>query len=248
MTDRTALGDRMKRYEHASRPLLPRRCYTLMRLDGKAFHSYLRGSEKPFDRAFINDMNLVAARLCEEIAGARFGYVQSDEISILLTDFETEGTEPYFGGNLSKLLSTSAGLASAYLARLRQNSIGLPVFDARAWPMGDPVEVANYFVWRQRDAIRNSVQMVGQSRFYQSDLHGKSTEEIKKMLRIEEEVNWDDLPPECQRGRAVIPAGKGEGWITVAAPEFKAEPGTLLAQVIPPMPNLSGPAQTDPDN
>jgi tRNA(His) 5'-end guanylyltransferase len=231
------LDVRMKKYEHVYRSFLPRRTYTLMRLDGRAFHSYLAGAQKPFDRDFMNDMNLVAIRLAEEVQGARFAYVQSDEISLLLTDFESLQSMRWFDGNVNKLLSVSAGLASAYLARLRQNWPGLPMLDCRVWTMSDPVEVANYFVWRQRDAVRNSIQMAAQAYFSPARLQGKSTVELQEMLFSAVGVNWDRYPPECKRGRLVgyLPE---EGWAVFAAPHFRAEPGTELAQLIPSLPSL----------
>jgi len=240
-SDNTPLGDRMKTYEHAHRLILPRRTYVLMRLDGRAFHSYLSGCEKPFDYDFISDMNMLALRLLEEIQGAQFAYTQSDEISLLITDFDSPQTQPWFGGNLNKLLSVSAGLASAYFARLRHNWPGLPHFDSRVWVMSDPVEVANYFVWRQRDAVRNSIQMVGQSFFTHRQLHQKSTDAIQEMLFQEHSVNWNNYPPECKRGRLTF--DNGECWQTVAAPPFKAEPGNELAQLIPRLPDLWGEEQ-----
>lgn len=236
MSNNTPLGDRMKRYEQAFRQHLPRRTYTLMRLDGRAFHTYLRNAERPFDRSFIGDMNLVALRLVEEIPGAQFAYLQSDEISLLITDFESHQTEPWFGGNLQKLVSVSAGLASAYLAQLRRESRRIPVFDARVWSMSDAVEVANYFVWRQQDAVRNSIQMTGQTYFSHRQLKGKSLNEVQEMLFSVHKINWNDYPPECKRGRMIVHNAMTTQ--TVAAPSFQAEPGSVLAQLIPPLPSF----------
>jgi tRNA(His) 5'-end guanylyltransferase len=236
-TDNTPLAARMKRYEHAYRDYLPRRTHTLMRLDGKAFHSYLKGAERPYDHGFIAQMNLVAIRLCEEAQGAQFAYVQSDEISLLLTDFETPQTEPWFGGNSNKLLSVPASLAAAYLGRLRVTQTQIPQFDNRLWTMSDPVEVANYFVWRQRDAVSNSIQMAGQTYFSHAELTGKSTNNIQEMLFTKHDVNWNDFPAGCKRGRVVF-RDPEEGWVAAAAPHFAAEPGNFLADHIPPLPTL----------
>lgn len=237
MSDNTPLGDRMKRYENVSRAFLPRRTYTLMRLDGRAFHTYLRGADKPFDAGFSRDMELVTLRLVEEIQGARFAYTQSDEISLLLTDFETVQSEPWCGGNLNKMVSLSAGLASAYLSQLRAMWGRLPTFDCRVWTLSDPVEVANYFIWRQRDATRNSIQAAGQAHFSPKELHGKSTNEIQEMLWQHHGINWNDYPPEFKRGRLVA-MDEAEGWSAVPAPQFRAEPNTLLANLIPRLPTL----------
>src|SRR5690349_7226055 len=112
-SDRDALGDRMKDYEAASRFLLPRRAYTIIRVDGRAFHGYLRDADKPFDYPFMLDMGEVAKVLCEEISGAVFAYHQSDEISVLVQDFDSPGTQPWFGGVLAKVVSMSAAIATA---------------------------------------------------------------------------------------------------------------------------------------
>lgn len=237
MSDNTPLGERMKRYEHTFRQFLPRRAYTLMRLDMRAAHTYLRHAERPFDQGFMTDMDMVTARLCEEIPGARFAYTQSDEISLLVTDFDTTQTEPWFGGNLAKLVSVSAGLASALLAKQRYLIPGVPHFDSRVWSMADPVEVANYFVWRQRDAVRNSILMVGQHHFSHTELHGKSTDEVQELLFTQRGVNWGKLPGHCKRGRLTVYSAD-EGWVTFAAPTFKAEAGSYLAHLIPPLPRL----------
>lgn len=237
MRDNTPLGDRMKRYERVYQHYLPRRSYTVMRLDGRAFHTYLRGAEKPFDMTFISEMNAMAQWLCVDIQGSQFAYVQSDEISILLTDFATTQTEPWVGGRVDKMVSLAAGRASAYLSRLRQNHPGTPSFDCRVFPLSDPVEVANYFIWRQQDAVRNSIQMVGQTYFSPKELHCKSTDEVQEMLFTQKGVNWNDTDPGCKRGR-IVARDDTEGWMAMAAPHFVAEPGSFLARAIPRLPTL----------
>lgn len=226
----------MKRYEHAFRYYLPRRSYTLMRLDIRAGHSYLKDAERPFDFPFMASMDLVAIKLCEEIMGAQFAYVQSDEISLLLIDFATHQSEPFFGGNMNKLLSIPPSIASGYMSRLRPEPEPIPQFDCRVWAMSDPVEVANYFVWRQRDAVRNSIQMVGQHYFTQAQLFGQSTDQIQETLFTQHGVNWSHFPTGAKRGRLIL---KGtEGWCAMGAPTFIAGPPPGLAPLIPPLPSL----------
>lgn len=235
-SENTPLDERMKRYEHTFRTYLPRRAYTLMRLDGRAFHSYLKDAQRPFDMDFAREMGQVSMALCSDIQGARFAYTQSDEISLLITDFDTLQSEPWVKGNVAKLTSLSAGLASAKLTALRRDWSGLPTFDCRVWSMSDPVEVANYFVWRQRDAVRNSIQMVGQHYFSQAQLHGKNVNEIQEMLFQEHDVNWNDTDPGCKRGR--LTSHTGVGWITGPAIPFEAAPDNALAALIPSLPSL----------
>ena len=254
MTDSTALGDRMKAHEAVHRAVLPRRTYTLLRLDGRAFHSYLRGSRRPFDEAFMADMDAVAEAVCAEVSGTAFAYAQSDEISLLITDFAAPGTQPWFGGVVAKVLSVSASLATAVLNERRPG--GRALFDARAFTLADPVEVANYFLWRQRDAVRNSISMAAQAVFSHKRLHGVSTGQMQELLFAEHSINWNDYPDGCKRGRVTV-RQTGERpveyldkrtqqtvrtlavrtwWETGAAPHFTAEPGGWLAGTIPALP------------
>jgi len=195
------LGDRMKQYEAATRYLLPRRTYTVIRVDGRAFHSYLRTAVKPYDTEFMGHMDAVAVALCEEISGSVFAYVQSDEISVLATDFAAAGTQPWFGGVLAKVTSVSAAVATLELAKLRAPGA---TFDSRAFTMADPAEVANYFIWRQRDCVRNSITMAAQAQFSHTRLHGVNTSQMQELLWSEKGINWNDYPGGCKRGRLVV--------------------------------------------
>lgn len=228
----TPLGIRMKGYETAFRQVLPRRAYTLMRLDGRAFHTYLRNAQKPFDMDFVEQMGTLAQWLCVDIQGAQFAYTQSDEISILVTDFESTQSQPWVGGRTDKFVSLSAGLASAYMYGMRRKHPGVPVYDCRVWSMTDPVEVANYFVWRQNDAVTNSIQMLGQYHFTAAELHGKSCNDIQEMLFQQKGINWNDTDARCKRGQLV------HGASIEAAPYFAAQPDNWLATAIPSLPSL----------
>jgi tRNA(His) 5'-end guanylyltransferase len=197
------LGDRMKdQYENRARQMLPRRTYTIVRLDGKAFHTYTRGLERPFDPQLMADMAQTTQFLCQNISGAVLGYTQSDEISLLLTDFATPKTEAWFDGNVQKVVSVSASLATAQFNLLRPGKMAF--FDSRTFTIPDPVEVANYFVWRQKDATRNSISMAAQAHFSQKQLHAKSSGEMQEMLWAERGVNWNDYDPRFKLGTAIF--------------------------------------------
>ncbi|MEV6791272.1 tRNA(His) guanylyltransferase Thg1 family protein [Streptomyces sp. NPDC051320] len=257
MSDSTALGDRMKRHEAAYRVLLPRRTYGLIRLDIRAAHSYLRGATRPYDLEFMADMDAVAEALCQEITGTAFAYTQSDEISLLVTDFATEQTEPWFEGVVAKQLTIAASLATAVLNERRPGRRAL--FDARLFTLSDPVEVANYFLWRQRDAVRNSISMAAQAQFSHRRLHGVSSKGMQELLWTETRINWNDYPGGCKRGRtAVRHTGERETtytdkrtqeqqtvlairswWQSNAAPHFTTRPDQWLARAIPVLPRLA---------
>lgn len=256
MTDSTSLGDRMKAYEAPWKLAFPRRLPLVIRVDGKAFHTYLRGARKPFDEIFIQDMGEVAKALCAEISGAVFAYHQSDEISVLVQDWASNSTEPWFAGELQKIVSISAAIATSALTERRG---GRPLFDARAFVLPNPVEVGNYFLWRQRDAVRNSVSMAAQAHFSHKRLQGVNSDQMQELLHAERGINWNDYPVACRRGQvAVKRAGEREvvytdrrtrtectavavrsWWEVEPAPRFTAEPGGFLAETIPAMPALA---------
>jgi len=206
-TKRDALGDRIKSsYENRTRILLPRRTFTLIRIDGKSFHSYTRGCKRPFDDDLMADMDATAAALCDQIAGARLAYVQSDEISLLLTDFASPQTEAWFDGNIQKITSISASIATAHFNKVRaaRGIDRIALFDSRVFTIPDSAEVENYFVWRQQDATRNSISMTAQAHIPHKDLQGKGCDEMQEMLFQRAGVNWNDMPPGVKRGRCAV--------------------------------------------
>ena len=113
------LGDRMKGYEDTFRYYLPKKTNLILRIDGKAFHSYTKNCKRPFDDNLMDDMNQTAIKLCEEIQGAKLAYVQSDEISILITDYDDIKTSAWFDNNLQKIVSVSASIATAEFNKQR---------------------------------------------------------------------------------------------------------------------------------
>lgn len=200
------IGDRMKGdYESRAQTHLPRRTHTLIRIDGKAFHTYTRGLERPYDKRFMDDMAETTRYLCQEIQGARIGYTQSDEISVLVTDFATRQTQAWFDGNVQKIVSIAASLATAKFNAIRTDRSKLALFDARVFTIPQDLEVINYFLWRQRDAVRNSISMLAQAYFSAKQLHGKSTNAMQNMLWTEHGVNWNDEDPRFKRGTIVVP-------------------------------------------
>lgn len=115
-----SINDRMKDYyEKRNRNFLIRRMPVIIRIDGKAFHTYTKGMDKPFDAGLISDMQQTTKYLCENIQGCKFGYVQSDEISLLLTDYDTLQTDAWFDYCQNKMESISASLATGIVNHLR---------------------------------------------------------------------------------------------------------------------------------
>lgn len=198
-------------YENRTRYFLPRRTYSILRLDGKAFHTYTRGLNKPFDTGLISDMDAAIVAMLPQLQGVVFAYTQSDEISILLTDFEKESTSAWFDGNIQKMTSVAASILTAEFNRCRYErwikesclysdlarsttysvlkSCESAYFDCRAFTIPDRTEVMNYYRWRQQDCIRNSVSMVAQNNFSHIELQNKSQSNMHDML-YEKGVNW----------------------------------------------------------
>jgi tRNA(His) guanylyltransferase len=201
------LGARMKeRYEQVTRQYLPKRTFSVVRIDGRSFHTYTKGLARPYDGGLMEAMGETAAYLCKEVAGCELGYVQSDEISLLLTDFASEATEPFFGGNVQKIASVTASMASAYFNSIyshpeKPNS--LATFDARVFSIPNATEVANYFQWREQDAKRNAISMVGQAHFSAKELQGVSTAALTEKLRTERGIDINDFPEDFLRGQVV---------------------------------------------
>lgn len=208
---RDNLGTRMKSYEYVTRNFLTKRVPVIIRLDGKAFHTFTKGMKKPFDEVLIRTMQDTAKYLCENIQGCKIAYTQSDEITLLLTDYETIDTESWFNYNIQKMVSVSSSMATLsfnkffrfnvetminkdieinYYLKLK-NKIDNALFDSRVFNIPKE-EVCNCFIWRQQDATRNSIQMVGQYYFSHKELNKKNCNEIQEMLFSQKGINWND--------------------------------------------------------
>lgn len=224
------LGDRMKSYENISRTYLPSRMPIIIRLDGKAFHTFTKGFKKPFDGILMRTMEETATYLCQNIEGVKLAYTQSDEISLLITNNDNWETCPWFGNNIQKMVSVAASIATLAFNRIfngfvrdyvndvyyknpyEENDKLLntyldagdkgALFDVRVFVIPAD-EVCNYFIWRQQDAIRNSIQAVGQANFSHKELMNKSCEGIKQML-TEKNINWETYPIPQQRGICIV--------------------------------------------
>lgn len=203
----------MKDLEGRTRYMLPRRCYTLIRIDGKSFHTYTKGLKKPFDMDLIEDMQKTTLKLCKE-TGAKIGYVQSDEISLVLTDFKENGTQSWFDNNLQKVCSVTASIATAEfnLARFSRNGLSEKTahFDTRVWTVSDPWDVYNTFLWRQKDASKNSIQMVARSLASHKECTNKNEKMLQELI-FSKGQNWNDYPTICKRGTFVYKTD--EEWI-----------------------------------
>jgi tRNA(His) 5'-end guanylyltransferase len=211
-----SLGTRMKEYESVLANKLIRRTPVIIRLDGKAFHTFTRGMNKPFDEELMLCMSLATQYLVKNIEGCEFGYTQSDEISLLLTDYKRLETQAWFDYKVQKMVSIASSMCTLAFNENFQGHFAKAgrkdfldrsaFFDARAFNIPRD-EVVNYFHWRQSDWTRNSIQMVGRSKFSQKQLHGKSCNEIQELLFTEKGINWNDIETYKKRGNCVYKRG-----------------------------------------
>lgn len=200
-----SLGDRMKGYENVYRNKLPKNTNIIIRLDGKAFHTYTRGMEQPYDAYFINAMNEAAKYVTSKIQGAKFAYVQSDEISIILTDYDDEKSEAYFDGNIQKIASVTASLCTTAFNKIMWKKYPEKDahFDSRVFSIDSQMEAYNYFLFRQRDCQRNSRLSFGQYHLSKKRCHGLKTDELIKKVLEETGNDWNMLSNGLKNGRII---------------------------------------------
>ena len=249
------LGLRMKTYyEQIPKTKLMRRAPVAIRLDGKAFHTFTRGFQKPFDEMLMKSMQETMKYLCENIQGCVLGYTQSDEITLILIDYQKLTSAAWFDYEVQKMCSIAASMATmafnkffqenvedyvkncldktfgedndsvnfeqleecSYIRALHKAYNKGAMFDARCFNIPKE-EVTNLIYWRQLDATRNSIQMVGQAYFSHYALQNKSCNEIQDMLMTQKGINWNDFPVDQKRGSCCI---KTEDTETITEPNI----------------------------
>lgn len=185
--------------------------YVIIMVDGHSFSKLIKNKyKKPFDETFIDMMNETAKYLLQNIQGAKLAYVQSDEISILVTDFDTAATDAFFGYRICKIQSICAAMAAskfnqlAMLNDFREQSSCEPYdvselisnrklveFDCKAWSVPDYNTAFCHFLWRQNDCIRNSKQQAAQTYLSHKELMGLDTDSQVALLNEKEGIDWN---------------------------------------------------------
>ena len=282
--DTSNLAKRMKNfYEQVPKTRLMRRMPVCIRLDGCHFHTFTRGFKKPFDEVLIKSMQETMKYLCENIQGCVLGYTQSDEITLILIDYQKFTSEAWFDYEVQKVCSVSASMATMAFNKFFSdntdiefykefhkrgidqgstqlefdkleeeyksyyNKVNKAMFDARVFNIPKE-EVTNMVYWRELDAIRNSIQMVGQANFSHKELQGKSCNMIQDMLMTQKNINWNDLPTYQKRGSCCIrnkmvsepwgnkmmtnEVGEGQWFIDKNIPIFKGEDRKYIDDLI----------------
>ncbi len=203
-----SLSYRMRKYYRDPYDIqFTHRMPVIVQIDGKAFHTYTRGMDKPFDDGLIKTLTSLALFLCQHIPTVQIAYGQSDEISLLLHSYKRHESQPFFDNRVQKLVSVIAGEASAFATLTTGRRT---VF--AAWASVFPeAEVVNYFIDRQQDATRNSIQMVAQSLYSHKQLQYKNQSELQEMI-FQRGINWNDLPVHKKRGYTVIKNQESRLW------------------------------------
>lgn len=257
---RDSLGDRMKEnYENRAKTYLVRRMPVIIRLDGKAFHTFTCGFDKPFDKVMMKTMQQTTLKLCQEIQGCVFGYTQSDEITLVLVDYNDIDTDAWFDYSIQKICSVAASMCTLYFNKYfisnccneisdiedkaeptekeqkliktyERAMLKGAMFDARVFNI--PVEeVTNCVLWRQQDATRNSISSLAQSKFSYKELHGKNSSQMQDMLMEKFGINWNNFTIPEKRGTAVIK--KDTEWvIDYEMPILKGEDRNYVEKLI----------------
>lgn len=218
--NKSNLGSRMKSYEDVTQSKLMRRTPVIVRVDGKAFHTFVNKHfdmysdpsliDGPFSKSLHEMMTNTTMSMCQFSQNATIAYTQSDEISILFRDWDKHETQQWFDGKLQKICSVSSSMATSYFNFYFNIDLGdlyfvgdAALFDARVFNLPFE-EVTNYFIWRQKDATRNSINMLGRHYYSAKQLHGKNTSQVQDLL-MEKGVNWNDIPTWQKRGSCIIP-------------------------------------------
>lgn len=214
MSKKETLGDLIKGYEANYNLTLPKRTPIIIRIDGRAMHTFTKGFEKPYDEIFIKSMQETMKMLCENISGCQFGYVESDEISLLVWETNKDAT-PWFANRLQKLCSMSASMATLYFNKNFRKILSdysedeKPkhykaienggTFDSRVFIIPESV-INPYFIWRQNDCTRNSILGLSMIHYSPKQMQNLKCNELQNKLLTEKNVNWNDEPIVHKRG------------------------------------------------
>jgi len=204
------MGNRLKSfYEDRAKTKLVRRMPVIVRIDGKGFSKFCRRFTKPHDPTLHVMFHEVIIHLCHEVSGTIYVEHHSDEISMLLNDYQNLNSEAYFDYGVQKMTSVIAGLTTAefckqcWISGLLDRDETWPSFDCRVFNIPKE-EVENYFWWRMKDAVRGSINMLGQSYFPHKELQGKNCSDIQEMLFQRHKLNWNDCDPYQKAGYSFI--------------------------------------------
>ena len=223
-TDLT-LKERMKALQSERDYRLDDDSYILCHIDGRAFSKMIKKKFRlPFDDDFMRMMDDTASYVCANVQGAKLAYVQSDEITIVITNFKVEDGEvlkgsSFFDYRLCKLQSIIASLATAkfnqlYALRIlgmdsdksyNQQLREMPLiqFDCKCWDVKEYNDMFAWFKFRQNDCIRKSKQQFAQAYCPHKELLNKNADEQVAYCKLKTGKDWTELQGKYKYGRLV---------------------------------------------
>lgn len=219
--DGSTLKERMIKLRSATDYILPQKSYVMIMIDGRAFSHLIKNKyKKPFDDRFIDMMDEVAKYVCKNVGGCKFAYTQSDEITFVVTDFDTKETSSFFGNRLTKILSIIPSLATGRFnqmvmgnlctdgltsSEIKDKILGqkLVEFDCKAWSVDNFNDVYAYYLWRQLDCIRNSKSQTAQTWLSHRQLEGLTTDEQIELLKKTKGIDWNVFDDGKKYGRFI---------------------------------------------
>ena len=253
------LKDKCEFYRSLTDYKLMPNSYVLTMVDGHCFSKLIKNKfDKPFDDMFIKMMNETAKYLCENIQGAKFAYTQSDEISILITDFDTPMTDSFFSFRLCKMQSLIAAMATAKFNQMyaklandhpdKFNMKEYPTctFDCKVWTVPNANDAYAWFLYRQTDCIKNSKAQTAQAYLSHKSLVGLTSDEMIIKLKDEKDIDWNQFENGKKYGRVIkkvetpmekdLPNGEHISfvrnvWTPVSANDLK-EDNTIIRELI----------------
>lgn len=233
------MGNRFKAYEACSSMYLIPGTPKVIRLDGKAFHTFTKGCEQPYDWSIMSAMAAGAIAVMKEIGGsARLAYIQSDECSIVINDKPRIESSPWFDNNLVKMATVSASIMSVNFSKTFHDSRIMNVkegidpstipfkpayFDARVFQVPNVWEMNNAILWRQFDAIKNSKSQYARHYFSQKQVHEKNGDQKVTMMKEQHGFDWNTAPTWTKRGIVIRRGTMGKFEIDTEIPEFKID-------------------------
>lgn len=231
------LGDRMKAYEAAASTMLPPRMPMLIRVDGRAFHTYTRGFDRPWDVRIRDALTEVGAALLREIPGSKIAYCQSDEVTVLVTDYDSRGFQPWFGKATAKINSVSASIATAafnrHMTDVRPELLRVATFDARCFVLPQS-DVCNAFIWRQKDAERNSILGLSQSIWSHKQMQGLKCDELRDRLEANG-TPWEARATWERRGWCVTRENvtkEARAWESITGHRISIDGSVLITRTV----------------
>jgi tRNA(His) guanylyltransferase len=223
-----SLGDRMKGHENVFRYYLPKKQYYVLRVDGKAFHTWTRDIENMSERLMLN-FQYAALGLAQGMQGFLFAHGYSDEVSFVFTDLQDIKTELWFGGNIQKITSVGSSIFTAYFNYAKDScyftDMDLPFafFDARVFSISSRHELLNYLLWRQRDASSNSVQSFTRIHASHKECQNLNTSELQELAFLKSGKNWNDVPVKHKRGWVMYNTSRRSSKIDENPPIFSQD-------------------------